>query len=235
MHAVDTVTINTFIPQNNVEDPLSTNKVFSGDDRSSGSPARSTWSENGSHRTQQKFHVIAYQSADTNGLADNAFGANADGRGNNDRLVHIGTTKSYEASSSLDSSGNLTQQALADTSPGAPYMIATDTAPQTDIEIKSTNWLSDKSIEINCEADSANPLIQLPFGLGPPAINYTLKLTIDRNNNTYSLEGTHDGFPAYEVYINGNRIYEHDPLETGEGLFSLGPPEEHSVNRSGAL
>ncbi|WP_221774377.1 DUF3238 domain-containing protein, partial [Puniceicoccus vermicola] len=229
--AVDTVTISTFIPQNNVESPIPFNDTrFSGDNRISGSPPRATWSENGSHRTQQKFHVIAYQPADANGLVDGAFGVNADGRGNSDRFVHIGTTKSYDPSSSLDSSGNLNQQALADTIVGAPHMIAIDTAPQTDAWIESPNWISDRSIELTCKLDSANPLVS-----GAPSINYTLKVTIDRNNNTYTLEGTHDGFPAYEVYINGSRVYEHDPLETGEGIGSLFPPEEHDVDESGNL
>lgn len=221
---VDTVTINTFIPHNNVDDPLDSNRRFAGDNRNSGSPARATWDEEGSHRTQQKFKVIANRSVDINGLVDNAFGPNVDS------YRHIAPTRSFEASSSLDAQGNLTQQALNDTVTGSPLMIATATAPVTDFDPIITNYTSEKVLEINCRLNSNNPLVT-----GSPAINYTLKLTINRDSNTYTLTGTHDGFPAYEVYINGKRIYEHDPLETGEGLGSLFPPEEHSVNETGAL
>jgi len=84
---VETVTINTFIPDNNVEDARPFNgTLFKGDNRHGGSPDRATWNENGSHRTQQKFQVIADQALDANGLVDNAYGPNADGGGNNDRF-----------------------------------------------------------------------------------------------------------------------------------------------------
>lgn len=57
-----------------------------------------------------------------------------------------------------------------------------------------------------------------------------LKVTIDKASGTYSIEGIHDGFPAYEIYINGKRVYQHDPLATGEGLWSLFGDGEYEVN-----
>lgn len=33
--------------------------------------------------------------------------------------------------------------------------------------------------------------------------------------------GTHDGFPAHEVYINGEPIYTHDPVAAGKGPLSM--------------
>jgi len=45
-----------------------------------------------------------------------------------------------------------------------------------------------------------------------------------------TFSGTHDGFPAYESYVQNSLIYMHDPRKTGETPLSLFPPEEHSAN-----
>ena len=42
----------------------------------------------------------------------------------------------------------------------------------------------------------------------------------------YRISGSHDGFPAYELYINGERVYEHDPREAGKGPLDLLPPSD---------
>jgi hypothetical protein len=223
---VELVTINTFIPHNNVEDPRPFNEtLFKGDNRNSGTPPRATWDENGSHRTQQKFQVIADQAIDSNGLVDNAFGANADGNGNSDRYVHIGETKSFDHDTSVDASGNITAAALADTDTGAPLMIGKATASQTQVQIAETKYLSPKKLQVQCVCVASNPLVD-----DSPPIDYNIKITIDKAAGTYSIEGIHDGFPAYEIYINGKRVYQHDPLATGEGLGSLFGDGEYEIN-----
>jgi hypothetical protein len=45
-----------------------------------------------------------------------------------------------------------------------------------------------------------------------------------------TFSGTHDGFPAYESYVQNSLIYSHDPRKTGETPLSLFPPEEHSAS-----
>lgn len=40
--------------------------------------------------------------------------------------------------------------------------------------------------------------------------------------------GLYDGYPWFEVYLNGSPIFFHDPCVTGEGPFSMFPPMEHS-------
>jgi hypothetical protein len=42
--------------------------------------------------------------------------------------------------------------------------------------------------------------------------------------------GTHDGFPSYELYINGTRVYQHDPIPAGEGPGALFPPSDRRVS-----
>ena len=44
--------------------------------------------------------------------------------------------------------------------------------------------------------------------------------------------GTHDGFPAYESYVQSKLIYNHDPRKTWETPHSLFPPEDHSASAS---
>lgn len=226
------VTINTFIPHNNVDHPLNWmpgfDTVFAGDNRNSGSPPAATWNEHGSHRTQQKLKLMPVQSEDANGLLDNAFGANADGQGNNDRYVHIGESHEFEKTSSL-SGGLLTATAWADTVLGdSTLMVAKGTAAQSTVWVDSTTWLGPRKLSVLCRCNSGNPLVS-----GAPGIGYTLTIVADYTDPAapkYSISGSHDGFPAYEVYINGTRVHHYDPYATGEGPGSLGPPEEKTVS-----
>jgi len=141
--------------------------------------------------------------------------------------VDIGETKSFDPDTSVDGTGNLTAAALADTTPGDPLMIARATAPKTEVWIESTIYLGPKKLAVKCRCEATNPLVT-----SAPAISYTITITIDKTAGTYSIEGSHDGFPAYEIYINGKRVYQHDPLATGDGLGSLFPDEEYDVNES---
>jgi hypothetical protein len=235
---VELITINTFIPQNNV-DPvadasgglLTGSEVFEGDDRSAGTPKRATWNKNGSHRTQQKFNVIPFQNmGDVDGLEDNAFTNDADGLKNDSWLNDTEITRKYDRVSSLDASGNLTTAARADTTLGDSHLkMAEGHASTSGMSVAST-WHGERKIKVHCVMSAQNPLVS-----GSPAIDYDTTLTIDFTDTSdprYSLEGEHDGFPAYEFYIGNKRIYQHDPLASGEGLLSLAAPMEHDVNEN---
>lgn len=169
------------------------------------------------------------KSADANGLLDNAFGPDADGKGNNDRYVHIGESHEFETTSSLDSSGNITATAWADATVGdSTLMVAKGTANKNTVWIEETKWLGDQNLSVKCRCNSGNPLVT-----GAPGIGYTLTITADYTNLAapkYSITGSHDGFPAFEVYINGTRVHHYDPLASGDGPWSLGWPEEKSVS-----
>jgi hypothetical protein len=65
-------------------------------------------------------------------------------------------------------------------------------------------------------------------------ISWHLTLVIDTRGSrpSCSLSGTHDGFPAYELYVNGKRIYTYwpgNPPYTVGDLKQLAPPEEEEV------
>lgn len=214
---IEVITINTFIPHNNVDNPVPfSGSIFEGDNRHGGSPDRATWNEHGSHRTQIKFQVVAWNLADTNGLLDNAYANDSDGVKNDEYFVSIGTTHEYDKASSLDSSGNLTAAAKADTTLADGHLkIKEGTAPKSEVWIEKTEFLAPKKVAITCRCEASNPLVSLSF-LGP--ISYTFVITIDKTDPSaprYSLTGKCKNFPAYEVYINGKRVYQYDPLVEG--------------------
>lgn len=65
----------------------------------------------------------------------------------------------------------------------------------------------------------SNPMIP-----NAPPIHYTATVTIDRSNPsqpTYTVSGTSCEFPAYEIYINGQRIHHFDPEPEGYTPFNL--------------
>lgn len=142
-----------------------------------------------------------------------------------------GKTRSYDKATSLDASGKLTPQAKADTVKGAPLMIDEALAGTGGMTISVTR-LTDRKVEAYFRAAANNPLIT------SPDIDWEFTIIIDSTdpmNPTYSLQGTHDGFPGYDIYIDSQFIFGHNPTLTGEGPFSLFPPMEHSVNESGGL
>jgi len=72
-----------------------------------------------------------------------------------------------------------------------------------------------------------NPLVTLS-----PDIDYDLELVIkyDALGGTYTLSGSHDGFPCYEVFVGHQAIYTHD--SGTQTITSLFPPQEFSVEKN---
>jgi len=50
-----------------------------------------------------------------------------------------------------------------------------------------------------------------------------------------NMEGRHDGFPGYELYINNELLYGHNPRVTGEGVLSLLGRGEHRPRKTGVI
>jgi hypothetical protein len=71
-----------------------------------------------------------------------------------------------------------------------------------------------------------------------PALDYLMSiklLGLPDGTVAYKLSGNHDGFPAYEVYLNGVPVYLYDPVAIGAGPFLLTPPMDKNVFRSGLI
>jgi hypothetical protein len=72
----------------------------------------------------------------------------------------------------------------------------------------------------------------LPLATLAPDIDATLylHLKVEQNRIKASLRGSHDGFPAYELYVNGQRVYAYDPVAAGDDPIALMAPEDVDVD-----
>lgn len=74
----------------------------------------------------------------------------------------------------------------------------------------------------------------LPLMTGAPDIDATLYLHLKTEGGRIKalVHGSHDGFPAYELYVNRQRIYSYDPVAAGSSPDALLPPEDVEVSTS---
>lgn len=83
---------------------------------------------------------------------------------------------------------------------------------EPDDMVVAVNRLTANSIQIDLDGGPSNPLIPAigrPFG----SLDWDFTITIDTSTGTpdWTLTGRHDGFPAYEIYINDIEIYRYSP------------------------
>ncbi len=84
--------------------------------------------------------------------------------------------------------------------------------------------------------------------VGSPGITWNLEIEIDWSSTpaTWTLSGSHDGFPAHQIRINGDMAYQSHPVcdsDTPSDVdqclsktpLSLAPPNDVSVSKSGDL
>ncbi|WP_199857819.1 N-acetylmuramoyl-L-alanine amidase [Erythrobacter sp. EC-HK427] len=70
---------------------------------------------------------------------------------------------------------------------------------------------------------------------GSPNIDADVTIYFRRNANgqvEVKAMGDHDGFPAHEIYVNGQRIHHYDPVAHGGTPNSLFPPSDRDVDTS---
>ena len=100
---------------------------------------------------------------------------------------------------------------------------ATKRAPISSIKIQPVG-LSPSQDKVRIVFSGKNPLVALA-----PAIDGTVDVFVSyevvdgRRTRVagYSISGSHDGFPAWEMYINGTRVHEYDPIPNGCTPLSL--------------
>ena len=103
------------------------------------------------------------------------------------------------------------------------------------------------------ESNSSAPIIRLRENLvtvlcyvaihnqlqpGAPDLDYRISVRLEGKNDgtvEYEIHGLHDGFPAYEMYLNGRQIYTYNPLDTGKGPTALFPSMDEEFFRAGTL
>jgi uncharacterized protein DUF3238 len=187
--------------------------VFAGDDR--GFDANAT-----SFRTRQTVGLVSEQSASSSGVGTPAVEA-------------VGESKAY-APDALAGDDRI-DPADDDATLGDCHLLhARGTASTSNMHIDVTR-VNGHQVKAHLYGGAGNPLVA-----GAPAIDWDLTLTIDTSGATphWTLTGAHDGFPAYEVYVNGQTLYTYSP---GPGPYGFGdilklfPPLDVNVNASGDL
>ena len=187
--------------------------VFAGDDR--GFDPNAT-----SFRTRQTVGVVSEQSANSSGVGTAAVEA-------------VGESKAY-APDAL-AGDNRIDPADDDATLGDCHLLhSRGTASTSNMHVDVTR-VNEHQVKAHLYGGAGNPLVA-----GAPAIDWDLTLTIDTSGATphWTLTGAHDGFPAYEVYVNGQTLYTYSP---GPGPYGFGdilklfPPLDVNVNTSGDL
>ena len=96
------------------------------------------------------------------------------------------------------------------------------------------------SVDFNFEA--TNPLPPPPLTTSiTPAINAGINVSVSKTagNIDYEVKGSHDGFPAYELYIDDAQVYNYNPLEANDGPIALSPEplpgEDTDVYETGTI
>jgi hypothetical protein len=97
---------------------------------------------------------------------------------------------------------------------------------------------SDSNLRVDSYRDSSEQVRfkitvegTIPVLTGSPAINAELFITLYQPSGgpcQYKVTGNHDGFPAYELYVNEELAYKHDPVAKDEdpsALFGTGTGE----------
>jgi hypothetical protein len=84
-------------------------------------------------------------------------------------------------------------------------------------------------LHLNAGVPARSPVRQLSFHI---KAEISVHIRQEQGKTAqYSVTGSHTGFPAYEIYLNGNRVYEHDPVKDQDSPWSLGRLD-HEVPQS---
>lgn len=85
------------------------------------------------------------------------------------------------------------------------------------------------TVKVSFKVSGSNPLVYVA-----PAFDANINVFIQDKPGQKPLvrvEGMHDGFPAYEIYINGQLVYGYDPEKEGGDLSNLFPPLDVTISK----
>lgn len=162
---------------------------FKGDDRTFSPTA-------GSFRVRELVTGIASESADPDGLKE----------GSIQRLV--GQTRSYASDALAD--GKIDQNDEDGIANDCVLFHDAATASNASMSVAVSRLTAD-SVQLELDGGPGNPLSLAARSFG--TLDWDFTITIDTSTGTpeWTLTGRHDGFPAYEIYINDTEIYRHFP------------------------
>ncbi len=231
------ITFASFIPAPYVKAPpqflcqandkfLMTQLYFHGD-------GRSFDPESDSYRIKQIANVTT--GADTDGIVDGSTPRNL-----------VGVSKAYAQDALKDGKIDASDDDSKLNDCHLLHAIATASNKDMHVDVRRINDMQTSVHMYGASKLPFDPEAFYPFNrqvapfLKAADIDWDFTIVVDTSSDikTYSLKGKHDGFPAYEIYINGKPIYTRSP---GPGPYSLNQilslfaPMEVSVTRAGVI
>jgi hypothetical protein len=91
--------------------------------------------------------------------------------------------------------------------------------------------MDESTVDIQMHGDAGVPMTK-EFRYLAPRINFDLRLILQEREGEparWQLVGAHDGFPAYELYLNGTMVWSYDPSISGGSPLSLVGKGERKV------
>ncbi|HWI69900.1 MAG TPA: hypothetical protein VNS88_16280, partial [Nitrospiraceae bacterium] len=102
------------------------------------------------------------------------------------------------------------------------------TAKNNNVEVDWQTWVPHPAVKVTCRGSASVPSASAVVATLAPAIDWDIGifLRLDWEKQKFVFEGNaqHDGFPAYELYLNRKLIYEFDPVLAGTSPYDLGAP-----------
>jgi hypothetical protein len=223
------ISFSAFIPGDHVTGPP-TEKCFSfdlppvrqlffkGDNRNFSATAAS-------FRTRQLVTVIANEAEDADGLKE----------GTIQNLV--GESRSY-ASDALDD-GKIDANDEDDIKDDCTLFHDSATAGPDSMVVQIDRVNAD-TVQVDLDGGPGMPLSTAAQVFGTLDWDFTITIDTSSGMPEWTLTGEHDGFPAYELYINDTEIYRYSPGPAPYSFFTqvrklLGPLDVEVGNLSGTL
>jgi Protein of unknown function (DUF3238) len=200
-----TINVTTFIPANNLDSApqafcLTDSPprryralIFKGDDR--------TFNPNAtSYRTRQLVTVITEKIFDPDGLFE--------GIRDNEAVPPIGETRAYAPDALSNGVIGKIDAADEDGIPDDCHLWhAAATASDTNMHI-TVSRINDHAVSAHLFGGASNPLV---VGACDISWDFTIRIDTSGSRPFWTVIGMHDGFPAYEIYINGTSAYMYHP------------------------
>jgi len=224
------INITTFIPGNHItccfldRCEITKQLSFAGNNRihSDGTAAFSPTAT--AFRTRQLLVLVPDESVDPDGFKEGTY------------QRFVGETKSYAPNALID--GRIDGED-DDGVEGDCHLLHQSGRASDETMLFAVRRISPHVVEVRLLGDVPNPIANGPDIV--KTITWNFIVTIDTSDETprWNLAGQHDGFPAYEIYINNIPIYTYDPgpppYSFSHHLRKLAPPMDRTVNNAGEL
>jgi hypothetical protein len=210
----DIVQVDVFIPQQWVSDPVG--YVYNGNSRKvpldgSLTTGSTQFIQSGAYKMEQKIAVTVYQEADPSGTQEQ-----------NSLTTTMGPTKKYHNSAVPGGTSTKTNTLSSTATPFATQTaiptVATATVTHTSSRVVTVELVGKATDPL---ANPLAPTIETPDPAPPLFYDITVKIDGTTNPPTYTLTGSHELYPAYEVYINGQLIHDYTPIPGGHTPSSM--------------